>query len=75
MEYMFLSCEEGEEITSSEVWPRGLCWVKSPPGLVMDVALLSVQDNEMEGSDSNDEEWKSDSSRYVCVFLASRSCW
>lgn len=25
----------------------------------------SVQDNEMEGSDSNDEEWKSDSSRYV----------
>lgn len=29
----------------------------------------------MEGSDSNDEEWKSDSSRYVFVFKVTHYWW
>lgn len=69
MEFVSLSCEEGEETTSSEVSPPlppvrfivcGPCLKTSYP----------VQDNEMEGSDSNDEEWKSDSSRLVLLFLS-----
>lgn len=65
MEYVSLSCEEGEETTSSEVSPHCFCLFKFSIGLLTNATFHSGQDNEMEGSDSNDEEWKSDSSRYV----------
>lgn len=67
MEYVSLSCEEGEETTSSEVSPHCFCLFKYNRGQTQqaNATFQSVQDNEMEGSDSNDEEWKSDSSRYI----------